>query len=288
MRQISILTLLQANKPTFSPTELNIADYVLAHPEEVFGLSIHELSRKTYVSSATITRFCHKLKLEGYREFQSLLAFDLASTSKEESSNVSDLNPEDSTSQIIHKITRKNIQSIEMTEKLNTAKAYDHAAQMILEAKQVCLLGMGASYLASKDFFHKLIRIQKTCTTSNDWHVQLVQAKSLDKGDLVIALSYSGTTPEVLVATKAAKAAGANVLAITRASHQSELARIADECLFVAPIEPVVRTSACTSLMAQLSVLDILYATYINTDFNKNIDRISSSSIDSGTEELIG
>ncbi len=288
MRQISILTLLQANKPTFSPTELNIADYVLAHPEEVFGLSIHELSRKTYVSSATITRFCHKLKLEGYREFQSLLAFDLASSSKDETQNISDLDPEDSTSQIIHKITRKNIQSIEMTEKLNTAKAYDTAAKMILDAKQVCLLGMGASYLASKDFFHKLIRIQKTCSSSNDWHVQLVQAKSLTEGDLVIALSYSGTTPEVLVATKAAKAAGAKVLAITRASHRSELARIADQCLFVAPIEPVVRTSACASLMAQLSVLDILYATYINTDFDRNINRISTSSMETGTEELIG
>ncbi len=288
MRQISILALLQANKPTFSPTELNIADYVLAHPEEVFGLSIHELSRKTYVSSATITRFCHKLKLEGYREFQSLLAFDLAVTSKEDDEENCDLDPNDSTAQIIRKITHKNIMSVEMTEQLNTAKAYEAAAKMILDANQVCLLGMGASYLASKDFFHKLIRIQKTCSTSNDWHVQLVQARSLSEGDLVIAMSYSGTTPEVIVATKAAKAAGANVLAITRASHKSELARIADQCLFVAPIEPVVRTSACTSLIAQLSVLDILYATYINTDFETNIQRLTQSTFECDDDELIG
>ncbi len=288
MRQISILALLQANKPTFSPTELNIADYVLSHPEEVYGRSIHELSRSTYVSSATITRFCHKLKLDGYREFQSLLAFDLASSAKEESAQITNLEPCDSTSQIIRKITRKNIQSVEMTEKLNSPESYERAAHMIQDAKQVCLLGMGASYLASKDFFHKLIRIQKTCTSSNDWHVQLVQAKSLSEGDLVIALSYSGTTPEVLVAAKAAQASGAKVLAVTRASHRSELARIADESLLVAPIEPVVRSSACASLMAQLSVLDILYATYINLDFDKNIDRLSNSSLADKKNDLIG
>ncbi len=276
MKRLSILTLLQVNKPTFSPTELNIANYVLANPEEVFGLSIHELSRKTYVSSATITRFCHKLQLDGYREFQSFLAFDLAAENEEKKSLSNELVPEDSTATIMRKITQRNIQSIEMAENLNAPEAYENAAQMIKSASQVCLLGMGATYLSSRDFFHKLIRIQKTCTSSNDWHVQLVQAKSLNEGDLVVALSYSGNTPEVLLAAKAAKEVGANVLAITRACHKTELARIADECLFVAPFDPVGRTSAAASFMAQLSVLDILYATYMSMEAKSGARKIAA------------
>ncbi len=287
MKQVSILTLMQNYKPDFSPTEMNIANYVLSSPEEVYGLSIHELSAKTYVSSATITRFCHKLHLEGYREFQALLAVDLAVSNQETIAQVLNIEPATSTLEVITRNTRKNIQSVEMTQKCNPPEAYDTAAQMVKDANKICMLGMGASYLAARDFFHKLIRIRKNCSSSSDWHVQLVQAESMGEGDLVIALSYSGTTPEVLVATKAAKAAGAKVLAITRASHRSDLASIADACLYVAPVEPLLRTSASASLMAQLSVLDNLFLTYINTDFENNIDLISRSSLADRKDELI-
>ncbi len=287
MKQVSILALLQNYKPDFSPTEMNIANYVLSNPEDVYGLSIHELSAKTYVSSATITRFCHKLHLEGYREFQALLAVELAVSNQETTAHVANAGPACSTQEIISRNTRKNIQSVEMTQKCNSPEAYDQAAQMIKDAKNICMLGMGASFLASRDFFHKLIRIRKNCSSSSDWHVQLVQAESMDEGDLVIALSYSGLTPEILIAARAAKAAGAKVLAITRASHRSELAKIADACLYVAPAEPLARTSASASLMAQLSVLDNLFLTYINTDFDKNIELISRSSLADRKDELI-
>lgn len=57
----------------FTPSEKVIADAILNGAVKVETLSTTELARATHTSKATVTRFCQKLGLGSYREFQQML-----------------------------------------------------------------------------------------------------------------------------------------------------------------------------------------------------------------------
>ena len=57
-------------KENFTNNENEIADYILKHLDEVHLLSAESLAKKAFVSKATVVRFCRKLGVEGYRDFQ--------------------------------------------------------------------------------------------------------------------------------------------------------------------------------------------------------------------------
>ena len=52
----SALLRLREAREAISPTEREIADYLLQHPEDVIDLSIHELAKRTFSSPSTIIR----------------------------------------------------------------------------------------------------------------------------------------------------------------------------------------------------------------------------------------
>ena len=63
----SALLRLREAREAISPTEREIADYLLQHPEDVIDLSIHELAKRTFSSPSTIIRMCHRIGFEGFK-----------------------------------------------------------------------------------------------------------------------------------------------------------------------------------------------------------------------------
>jgi len=90
----------------------------------------------------------------------------------------------------------------------------------------------------------------------SDSHLQLQSARLLGKGDVVVAISASGQAPGVLAAVEAARAAGAEVIAIT--AGQSPLARRASICIAVENIERGGGFVAMISRILHLIVIDVL------------------------------
>src|SRR5690606_13919163 len=56
--------------PALRPSEKKVAEYVLAHPDEVVNLSVTELAQKSGVSDATIVKFSQRI---GYPRYQHIL-----------------------------------------------------------------------------------------------------------------------------------------------------------------------------------------------------------------------
>lgn len=65
-----VVTQIRENYDSFSKSHRKLADFILEAPGEVAFLSINELSQKTGISPATITRFARKLEFQGYADFQ--------------------------------------------------------------------------------------------------------------------------------------------------------------------------------------------------------------------------
>ena len=56
----------------FTDVEKSIAAYLMKNGFDVKNMSIQSLARATFSSPSTITRFCRKLGLDGYKKFQNM------------------------------------------------------------------------------------------------------------------------------------------------------------------------------------------------------------------------
>ena len=54
----------------FTDVEKSIAAYLMKNGFDVKNMSIQSLARATFSSPSTITRFCRKLGLDGYKNFR--------------------------------------------------------------------------------------------------------------------------------------------------------------------------------------------------------------------------
>ena len=66
--KIMIFTYEQISK--LNDTELIVYNYIIKNINQVLKMNIRELASESHVSTATITRFCHKLDCDGFVEFK--------------------------------------------------------------------------------------------------------------------------------------------------------------------------------------------------------------------------
>ena len=120
-------------------------------------------------------------------------------------------------------------------------------------AESVYITGSGSSYhaaLIGKYLFAKYPKIRAECVMSSEF--QYVQ-DLIDDNSVVIAISQSGETADVLQAVKSAKQKGATILSLVNITTSS-LARISDSFLEIG-CGPEIGVAATKSFTSQLSLL---------------------------------
>ena len=73
-QNMSILERINASYYQLTATERKVADYVLAHSNQVQFMSITQLADECGTADASISRFCKTLKLKGFNAFKLELA----------------------------------------------------------------------------------------------------------------------------------------------------------------------------------------------------------------------
>ena len=143
-------------------------------------------------------------------------------------------------------------------------------AARIAAAQSVRLFGMGASGLVAEDLYYKLLRIDLRAIFCTDAHVQLTYITSIKPGDVAVFFSNSGRTTEVLELARAASERSACIVAVTKYGA-NPLAELADYVLPTSSPELEFRSGAMSSRIAALLVVDMLFTTLCN----KNYDTVS-------------
>lgn len=267
-----------------STTEKSAIHYLLEHTEEAGELSIHELAEKVYVSPSTIIRLCKKIGFDGYKDFKKSLLYELGIRKETEMKRMEEIRKEDSLEELVHKVTMKNIVSLERTMKLVDLTILKQAVDLLVEADTVHLFGLGASLVVAEDIYLKFLRVHKPCFLSSDIHAQYLQAMNARKNSVAIMLSYSGRTQEMINCAEELNKNQVPIILISKFEN-SLLTQMADCNLSVAAMEYIVRSGAMSSRIAQLNVVDILYTAYINRDFENNMDRLQKTHIKKRQEE---
>ena len=246
--------------------EERLASYLLDNLEDVAGMTIRELSRAACVSASTVERLCRRLGCSGYRDFQHNLAYGLAFRRESEGVALAAVGQDDTTAQIIDKVTRRNVRALEIAGNLLRADVVDNCVRLIRRARVVSLFGIGASFVVAKDLQQKLRRVDRLTNLDPDWQAQLLYARNMTADDLAIAVSYSGLTRETAECARTARERGAKVIAITRNDGRTRLAHCADIICPVGDTEAYLRSGAMSSRMACLNVVDVLYMAYLQRD----------------------
>ena len=274
----SVLIRMNQYRAQASGAERGILDWVLENPEAAAQCSIHRLAELSYASPSTVVRVCRKLGFEGYREMQKSLLYELAIRRENKAEKGGELEHTDQLTDIIDKVTYRNISSLENSRMLVEPEAVRRSVDLICASSTVLLFGMGASFLVAQDAYQKFIRVGKRCALSEDIHCQYVHARNAKPADAAVIISYTGYTEEILRCAKDLRRQGAPIIAITR-FEPSPLSQMADCNLYVVAMEETFRSGAMSSRIAQLNMIDILYTAYFNRSYDQSIRHFERTQI---------
>lgn len=124
---------------------------------------------------------------------------------------------------------------------------------ILKSAKDIYVTGSGTSYhtaLLAKNILSKYLRIRTEAIMSSEFQYSI---ESLDENSVVIAISQSGETADVLKSVQAARKKRAKVLSIVNVTTSS-LARLSD-CFLEVKCGPEIGVAATKSFTSQLAVL---------------------------------
>lgn len=240
---------------TFGRGERKIADWTLSHPSELIQLSISELAEACGCGDATVVRFAKRLGLSGYQALKISIAQELGAGNPAGSQS---FQPEDSPLDIYSKHISDITLSLEKTKAALDADTLRSCADALLHARSISCFGLGNSAPIAQDAVHKFLRAGLPACAYSDNHMQMIVSSHLGPQDVVLAISHSGSSVDIVNALECAHRNGAITISITGAGR-SPILRHSDYVLHTNAEETKYNILAMSSRIAQLAIIDTLY-----------------------------
>ncbi len=262
-------------KQSATESEKEVLRFLINQTREAVEMDIHTMAKKCFCSPATIVRICKKNGFSGFKELKQALWNDMNFSKQLMQVNL-DAPSGEKIPNIVANVLNTNIMAIQNIYNLLDFDELDRIVALLLSQRYVYLYGIGASFLVAKDFQQKLERINKRTFLYEDIHLQLISSTNLEPGDVAIIVSYSGITKEIIEIAQNVKMCGGKIIAITKYGT-NKLSSMSDFNLFVPMLEKPLRVGASSSRVSQLSVVDIVYNTYISLEKDKFMEKILST-----------
>lgn len=233
----------------FSPAEDKVAHLILSDLEFAATASINELADKASVSHASITRLAKSLGCENVRD----LKFQITQSAA--------IGERFTTSEPIEKKDIFHVySSIQEILALNVGLISEEvvmtAAEAICDTRHCLIFGVGGgSSMLAMECQNRLFRLDVLCNAHSDPMMMRMTASTINKNDVVLCLSLSGVSPDVIDAARIAKEYGANIIAIC---PLGELANIADVHLPIKTQESDYIFKPSAARYAMMAAIDIL------------------------------
>ncbi|MFK7995063.1 MAG: MurR/RpiR family transcriptional regulator [Granulosicoccus sp.] len=248
-----MLAKIKAARDSLRKSEQKVADAVLADPDTSVQSSIHAIATRASVSEPTVIRFCRALDCVGFQQFKLKLAQDLA---RRGTFFYQDVTINDTSKELADKLLDGAISSLVQIRNQINEESLDKAIALYEQCSRVELYGSGGSAVVAEDAQLKFFKLGKPAIAYSDPHIQHAAAALLDRDALVIAISHSGRSSDILKTVEIARAARARVISVT--ATRSPLAQCSDVALTVDVNEDSDIFSPVKSRLGQMVVLDVL------------------------------
>lgn len=223
--------------------ELRVCNYVTSHTMQVIDMSIRQLSEAVGVSTTTIFRFCEKVGCEGFQELKYRLKRHYE---QDPAAN--------------WHIPQDRVQVLQFLQHLedNTEMQFclREAAEICANAKHIYCIGVGSSASMAEygaRYFASL-RLSAVCIPDPFYPKPM---RSMTE-DVLIALSVSGETKEIICQAANYRTAGSTIISITNAAT-CQLAALSDINInYYMPVFYAPQCMGPQNLTTQLPVIYLL------------------------------
>ncbi|MGR6871902.1 MurR/RpiR family transcriptional regulator [Pseudomonas sp. HK3] len=273
--QNPFIDLIRQSIPKMRKSEVKVAQYVLSNVDAVIHMRIVDLAQEAMVSEPTIVRFCRALGLNGFQAFKVRMA---QSNTVHHSLGQFSIAEDDTSSDIIKKIFDTSINQIITTRNFLDSAQVAAAIAALNKSKRVEFYGFGASGAVAMDAMHKFFRLQFSTVAYSDPHMQCMSAVTLQKDDVVVAISQSGRTKDLLHAMEMAQQQGAHVISLS--PPNTPVSDLADLPIHVDIKEDTDVFTPMTSRIAHLLVIDCLavgVAQRKGPEFDEHLAKVKKS-----------
>jgi len=250
---INSLTRIRSSLPALAASEARVAAWILQQPEKIIHLSMAQVAQACGVSDTTVLRFCRTVGFQGYTDLKLSIARDVTSPTQIIHDDIAE---GDSPAVLARKVFMSNIQALYDTLEVLDEAALTRAIDLLAAARRILIVGVGTSSPIVNSMYHMLMRLGLTCKAQTDSYLQLMEAALLGPGDVVVAISQSGSSIDPVLTLKQARANGVATICIT-GNAQSPITDYADVTLLSVAREA--RIEGIASRLAQVSIADALY-----------------------------
>lgn len=236
-------------------------------PNEPNRIKIIGTSRIDIARAALIFGF------QGLQSLKIALAVEVYAPDKNAYQNIS---PDDSNRDIAIKLFQNIMDGLQDTLKILDFNVVDAAVDSLMQARRVDIYGFGNSATVCRDIETRFLRFGMMVHAYSDAHIQVTSASLLNEKDVVIAVSHTGASKDLLESVRVAQSRGAGILAITSYA-QSPLARLADITLVGMGREIHYQSEAVASRLIHMAIADFLYmaiAMRMSNEYWENIRRM--------------
>ncbi|HWQ77184.1 MAG TPA: MurR/RpiR family transcriptional regulator [Anaerovoracaceae bacterium] len=231
--------------------EKKVADFILENPEKAVNANVSELANYSGVSDATVIRLCKHIGYDGYYQLKICLSRDLGRMQVTDTDM--DNTAEDKVSRLLGSYASgltaigKNLDDNKMLECVNLIKT----------CKQVHIVAVGNTSPLAQYMGFRLGRLGIKCTYNMVPEYFMNHVNLADADDLIIAISQSGSSKQVVQAMELAKEKGLKIIAIT--GHEcSPVSRLADHLLLSGADEQPFNYYKSYSRLRETAVIDAL------------------------------
>lgn len=254
---MNILSKINSSEIKFTKSEKLLIKYINKGIDEFSYKSISEIAKDIGVGESTITRFSKKLGFASFQDFKVTLACE---TNDMHTNNIIDesIDNKEHSKETCKKILNNNIYVLESTSQSINYDNIHKCSDMIRKANRIFFIGIGYSGIIAQDINYKCMRIGINSNCFSDTHTILMMSSILTKDDVLVCISHSGETEDIIKAINIAKTNNVNIISITN-DYNSKISKLSDISLSYVSNETIFETGSMYSKLAQMFILDLIY-----------------------------
>jgi RpiR family carbohydrate utilization transcriptional regulator len=260
VRLHDIIARIKDSYPGLSRAEQSVADAVLSDVQAAVDASNAELANRAGVSQPSVTRFCRSIGCDGVRDFKLQLARSLvvgeiflAADTLLPAAGSGSTPPFWASVMVEARLALREV------ERQLDPELVLGAAAILAPARRVLVLGLGGSSSAlAEETQNRLFRYGVPVTACKDPYLARMTVSTFRPDDVVIAISATGHTREVIDCIEIARTYRARTIAITKPG--SGLANAVEVALTTEIAEYPDTLTPSASRFAFLLIIDLVAA----------------------------
>lgn len=248
-QDIDILSRITGDFASLRDAEKKVAELIFADIDFVAEANIGDIAARAEVSDASVTRFARAVGCHNVRDLKLRLTRALAAGRR----FIQDAGEADGLDAVYDIAAQTLAVNRELMEQADIAGA----VELLDGARQILIFGAGGgSTMLAQEMQFRLVRLGYAVSAYPQSLLPRMVAATLEPNDVVVTLSVTGYTPEIVDSAHIARQYGARVVAITATG--SPLAEAADVVLPVVARETDFIYHPSSSRYAMLAAIDVL------------------------------